>query len=338
MRRREFIMIFAGAAGVWRLDARAQQSAIPMIGFLSSASPNAYAGRVAAFRKGLTESGYLDGRDVAIEFRWAQGQYDRLPVFAADLVRQQVAVIVSSGGDVAALSAKAATSSIPIVTVSGTDPYRQLQPAGWQHHRRKLCRDRVGNKAAAAIARAGAYSRGDWDTHQPDQSGCWEPVERPADEASTLERNIHIVSASSESNLETAFASLTQQRAGALLVSTDSFFTSQRDRLVALAARHALPTIYSWREFVEAGGLASYGPIINEVYRQVGIYTARILKGEKPADLPFLRPTKFELVVNLKTATALGLTIPPLTLARVDELIEWVAELARLLRPANAQR
>jgi ABC-type uncharacterized transport system substrate-binding protein len=234
----------AGGAVMTPCVLLAQQKAMPVIGFLSSASPNAYAERVAAFREGLNESGYIDGKDVAIEFRWAKGQYDQLPVFAADLVRQKVAVILSSGGDVAALSAKAATSSIPIV------------------------------------------------------------------------------SAGSESDLETAFATLIKQRVGALLVSTDSFFTSQRDRLVALAVRHALPTIYSWREFVEAGGLVSYGPIINEVYREAGIYTARILKGETPADLPFLRPTKFELVVNLKTADALGLTVPQSILARADDVIE----------------
>jgi putative ABC transport system substrate-binding protein len=321
MRRREFITIFAGAAGAWPRDALAQQSAIPVIGFLSSASPKAYAGRVAAFRKGLNESGYIDGQDVAIEFRWAQGQYDRLPVFAADLVQQNVAVIVSSGGDVAALSAKAATSSIPIVTVSGTDPVKAgliasfNRPGGnitgasfvateLETKRLELLRDLVPAAALIGIlinpANPAAESR------SKDLQIA----------ARTLERNIQIVSASSESELETAFATLIQQGAGALLVSTDSFFTSQRDRLVALAA------IYSWREFVEAGGLASYGPIINEVYRQVGIYTARILKGEKPADLPFLRPTKFELVINLKTATALGLTIPPLALARADEVIE----------------
>ena len=175
MRRRDFITIFAGAAGAWPLDALAQQTTIPMIGFLSSASPNPYAGRVAAFRKGLNESGYIDGQDVTIEFRWAQGQYDRLPVFAADLVRQKVAVIVSSGGDVAALS----EGSNLFDTDSGGEWHRsgeggtcrQLQPAGGQHHRRKLCRDRVGNKAAGNITRCGAYSRGDWDTHQPDQSG-----------------------------------------------------------------------------------------------------------------------------------------------------------------------
>jgi putative ABC transport system substrate-binding protein len=327
MRRREFITIFAGAAGARQRNALAQQSAVPVIGFLSSASPNAYAGRVTAFRKGLNESGYIDGRDVAIEFRWAQGQYDRLPVFAADLVRQNVAVIVSSGGDVAALSAKAATSSIPIVTVSGTDPVKaglvaSFNPPGGnvtgasfvatelETKRLELLRDLVPAAAMIGIlinpANPAAESR------SKDLQIA----------ARTLEREIHIVSASNESDLETAFATLIQQRAGALLVSTDSFFTSQRDRLVAVAARHALPTIYAWREFVEAGGLASYGPIIDEVYRQAGIYTARILKGEKPADLPFLRPTKFELVVNLKTAATLGLTLPQVILARADEVIE----------------
>jgi putative ABC transport system substrate-binding protein len=311
-------MIFAGAAGMWPFDARAQQSAIPVIGFLSSGSPNPHAGRVAGFRKGLNEAGYIDGQDVAIEFRWAQGQYDRLPVFAADLVRQQVAVIVSSGGDVAALSAKAATSSIPIVTVSGTDPVKAglvasfNRPGGpeLETKRLELLHDMVPSAAVIGIL------------INPTNPAAESRSKDLQMAARTLERKIHIVSASSESDLDKAFETLIQQRAGALLVSTDSFFTSQRDRLIALAARHALPTMYSWREFVESGGLASYGPIINEVYRQAGIYTARILKGEKPADLPFLRPTKFELVINLKTATALGLTIPPLTLARADEVIE----------------
>jgi putative ABC transport system substrate-binding protein len=319
--------MFPGVAGMWTLGARAQQSAIPVIGFLSSASPKAYAGRVAGFRKGLNESGYIEGQNVAIEFRWAQGQYDRLPVFAADLVQQNVAVIVSSGGDVAALSAKAATFSIPIVTVSGSDPVKAglvasfNRPGGnvtgasfvateLETKRLELLRDVVPTAAVIGVL---------LNPSNPAAESRSKDLQMAA---RTLERNIHIVSASSEGDLETAFATLIQQRADALLISTDSFFTSQRDRLVGLAARHALPTIYPWREFVEAGGLVSYGPIIDEVYRQVGIYTGRILKGEKPADLPFLRPTRFELVINLKTATALGLTIPPLTLARADEVIE----------------
>jgi putative tryptophan/tyrosine transport system substrate-binding protein len=327
MRRREFITIFAGAVVVLPLDARAQQSAIPVIGFLSSASLNAYAGRVAAFRKGLNEAGYIDGQDVAIEFRWAQGQYDRLPVFAADLVRQRAAAIVTSGGDVAALSAKAATSSIPIVTVSGTDPVKAglvasfNRPGGnitgasfvateLETKRLELLRDLVPTAAVIGIL------------INPTNPAAESRSKDLQMAARTLERDIDIVSASNESGLETAFATLAQQRTGALLVSTDSFLTSQRDRLVALAARHALPAIYPWREFVEAGGLASYGPIINEVYRQVGIYTARILKGEKPADLPFLRPTKFELVINLKTAKALPLTVPQSILGRADDVIE----------------
>jgi len=327
MRRREFITIFAGVAGMWRLDARAQQSAVPVIGFLSSASPKAYAGRVAGFRKGLNESSYIDDQNVAIEFRWAQGQYDRLPEFAADLVQRKVAVIVSSGGDVAALSAKAATASIPIVTVSGSDPVKAGLVASFNRP--------GGNVTGASFVATELETKRLEILHDVVPTAAVIGVlinpTNPAAEsrskdlevaARTLERNIHIVSASNESDLETAFATSIQQKAGALLVSTDSFFTSQRDRLVALAARHALPTIYPWREFVEAGGLASYGPSINEVYREVGIYTARILKGEKPADLPFLRPTKFELVVNLKTAAALGLTIPPVALARADELIE----------------
>ena len=327
MRRREFIAIFAGGAGTWPIDTLAQQSVIPVIGFLSSASPKPYAGRVTGFRKGLNEAGYIDGRDVTIEFRWAQGQYDRLPGFAADLVRQNVAVIVSSGGDVAAFAAKAATASIPIVVVSGSDPVKAglvvsfNRPGGnitgasfvateLETKRLELLRDLLPTAAVIGIL------------INPTNPAAESRSKNLQMAARTLDRDIHIVNVSDEGDLETAFATLTQQSAGALLVSTDSFFTSQRDRLVALAARYALPTIYPWREFVEAGGLMSYGPVINDVYRQAGIYTGRILKGEKPADLPFVRPTRFELVVNLKTAEALGLTIPPLIRARADEIIE----------------
>jgi putative ABC transport system substrate-binding protein len=326
MRRREFIATFAGTA-LWPLDTFAQQSAVPVIGFLSSASPKPYAGRVAGFRKGLNDAGYVEGRDLAIEFRWAQGQYDRLPRFAADLVGQQVAAIVSSGGDVAALAAKAATSSIPIVVVTGSDPVKAglvasfNRPGGnvtgasfvateLETKRLELLRDLVPSAAVIGVF------------INPTNPAAESRSKDLQMAARTLDRDILIVNVSNESGLEAAFATLTQQPAGALLVSTDSFFTSQRDRLVALATQYALPTIYPWREFVEAGGLMSYGPIINEVYRQAGIYTGRILKGEKPADLPFVRPTKFELVVNMKTAKALGLTLPPFIIARADEVIE----------------
>ena len=327
MRRREFIAIFAGAAGTRPLDTLAQQSAIPVIGFLSSALPKPYAGRVAGFRKGLNEAGYIEGRDLAIEFRWAQGQYDRLPVFAADLVSQKAAVIVSSGGNVAALAATAATSSIPIVVVTGSDPVKAglvasfNRPGGnitgasfvateLETKRLELSRDLVPSAAVIGVL------------INPTNPAAESRSKDLQMAARTLDRDIHIVNVSNESELEAAFATLTQHPAGALLVSTDSFLTSQRDRLVALATQYALPTIYPWREFVEAGGLMSYGPIINEVYRQAGIYTGRILKGEKPADLPFVRPTKFELVVNMKTAKALGLTLPPSILARANEVIE----------------
>ncbi len=325
--RRELVMLLGGVMLGWPLAIHAQQSAIPVIGFLSSASPNAYAGRVAAFRKGLNEAGYIDGQDVAIEFRWAQGQYDRLPVFAADLVRQKVAVIVSSGGDVAALAARAATSSIPIVTVSGTDPVKAglissfNRPGGnitgasfvateLETKRLEILHDMVPTAAVIGIL------------VNPTNPAAESRLEDLQDAARTLKLQIHSVGASSEGNLETAFATLIQQRAGALLVTTDAFFTSQRGRLVGLAAREALPTIYAWREFTEAGGLASYGTIIDEVYRQVGIYTGRLLKGEIAAELPFIRPTKFELVINLKTAQALGITIPQSLLTRATEVIE----------------
>ena len=263
IRRRE-LMLVAGGVVMTPYVLLAQQKGMPVIGFLSSASPNAYAGRVTAFRKGLNESGYIDGKDVAIEFRWAKGQYDQLPVFAADLVRQKVAVILSSGGDIAALSAKAATSSIPIVTVSGTDPVKAglvasfNRPGGnitgasfvateLETKRLEILRDLVPTAALIGVL------------INPTNPAAESRSKDLQAAARTLERNIHIVSAGSESDLEPAFATLIEQRASALLVSTDSFFTSQRDRLVALAVRHALPTIYSWRESVEEGGLGASG-------------------------------------------------------------------------------
>jgi putative tryptophan/tyrosine transport system substrate-binding protein len=323
VKRRELLLL--GGAMTAALDLRAQQKAMPVIGYLSSGSPGPNAPIVAAFRQGLGETGYVEGKDVAIEYRWAEGSYDRLPAFAADLVGRKVDVIVAGGP--AALAAKGATSTIPIVFFGGGDP--------------------VGDGLVASLARPGGNLTGVSimvleltpkrlellselvpQTEviallvNPNSSEA-EPTIRDAQEAArTKGMRLQILMASSESEIDAAFASLAQLRAGALVVGADPFFSSRREQLVALAARHAVPAIYALRDFAAAGGLISYGPSLTVIYHQVGIYVGKILKGAKPADLPVEQPTRFELVVNLKTATALGLTVPPLLLATADEVIE----------------
>ena len=327
MNRRKLITLVGGAAAAWPLAARAQQPAMPVIGFLNSTSPTAWAHLVAAFRQGLGEMGFVEHRSVGIEWRWAEGRYEQLPALAADLVRRQVAVIVSTGGLNSIFAAKAATTDIPIVFTTGTDPVKDglvvslNRPDGnitgvhmfvsqMEGKRLGLLHELVPTAALIGVLL------------NPTRLPAERQLKDVQEAARAIGQQIHIVHASSERDLATAFMTLAQLRAGALLVGADPFFNSRRDVIVELAARHAIPAIYEQREFVVAGGLMSYGTSLPDGYRQVGIYTGRILKGEKPADLPVFQSSRFEFVINLKTAKALGIEVPPNLSARADEVIE----------------
>jgi len=327
MRRRNFIALLSSAAAAWPLAARAQQSALPVIGFLSGGSAIPFADRLPAFRQGLGEIGYVEGQNVTTEYRRADGQYDRLPGLAAELVGRKVAVIVVVGTTAAALAAKAATQTIPIVFVIGSDPVEVglvtslARPGGnitgvsqvlftMAGKRLELLHELVPASAAVALLVNA--------TNPYTESEIREVQTR----ASALGLQLHVLNATNDSDLETAFMSLVERRAGGLLVGADPFFIIVRDKLVALAAGHKVPTIYGYRDFMAVGGLVSHGPDPAAAYHQIGAYTGRVLKGEKPADLPVQQPTKFDLVINLKTARALGLQVPTSILLRADEVIE----------------
>ena len=326
MRRRDFITLVGGATVAWPLAARTQQPAMPVIGFLHSASPETHAPMLTAFRQGLKEAGYVEGHNVAIEYRWAEGHYDRLPALAADLVRRQVAEIVTVGTP-AALAAKAASSTIPIVILVGIDPVQiglvasLNRPGGnvtglaaltveVEAKRLEVLHELLRTSAAVALL----VNPNNPQT-EPETKGV-------RDAARSLGLQLHVLDASTEGEIDAAFGKLIELRASGLLVSVDAFLFNQRDQIVALAARHAVPAIYGLREFAAAGGLMSYGTDLADGFRQDGMYAGKILKGAKPADLPVQRVVRVEFVINLKTAKTLGLTFPITLLGRADEVIE----------------
>jgi putative ABC transport system substrate-binding protein len=326
MRRREFVARIGTAVLAWPLTTRAQRT-IPFIGFLNSGSPNERAHLVEAFRAGLKEGGYVDGKNLAIEYRWAEGRPDLLPKLAAELVERKVAVIVATGSLAPAMAAKSATKTIPIVFTGAEDPVKLGLVASLSHPRGNVT-GITGSGAALHRKRLeilkdlipGATKMvylGNPDN--PDAKASAYDVLAGAE---AMRMQVDIVNARTESDLDAVFGAMKQVRADALLVATDAFFTSRREQIVGLAARYAIPASYPFREFPMAGGLMSYGPNIADVYRQAGLYTARVLNGAKPADLPVIQATKIELVVNLRTAKTLGLAIPRDFLARVDEVIQ----------------
>jgi ABC-type uncharacterized transport system substrate-binding protein len=327
VRRRDFIKVIVGSAAVWPVTMRAQQTTMPVVGLLGSLSPAAVARPLAALRQRLKDIGYEEGKTLIIEYRWAEGHYGRLPDLAADLVRRQVAVIVTVGGDPPALAAKAATSTIPIVFMVGRNPVKfglvasLSRPEGnatgvnlfiteTEAKRIELLRELVpkGTPLAALM--------------NPKTADAEAQINDVLAAARTLQQQIEVMSASDEHEIDTAFATLAQRKIGGLLVGADPFFNNRRDLITSLAARYGIPAIYPLRDFADSGGLISYGTSLTDAYRQVGVYVGRILKGEKPADLPVVQPTKFELVINLKTAKALGLIVPPMLLTSADEVIE----------------
>jgi putative ABC transport system substrate-binding protein len=327
MKRREFITLFGGAAAAWPLAGRAQQAAIPVIGFLNSVSAGQFGHFLDMFRRGLNETGFVEGQNVRIEYRWAEGHFDRLPALAADLVRRNVAVIAATGGPASGLAAKTVTATTPIVFVSGGDPVKEgfvasfNRPGGnatginlllsaMEGKRLGLLRELVPSAALIGVLLNPAMPTFD------------DQLKEIQEAARAMAQQISVLHVSNEREIDAAFVSAAELRVGALLVTADPFMFSRLDRLIALAKRNSVPVFYFAREFAAAGGLISYGISLAEAYRLVGIYTGRILKGEKPADLPVQQLTKFEMVINLTTAKALGLEVPPGLSARADEVIE----------------
>jgi len=329
-RRREVIALLGGAAAAWPLAASAQQSPVPVVGFLNAASPDLFAHVVRAFHLGLSETGYVEGRNVAIEYRWAENQYDRLPELAAELVRRRVSVITTGSSTLAALAAKAATTTLPIVFLMGADPVQfglvasLNRPGGnltgittlnleMTPKRLQVLRELLPTTTIMAVLVNPINIPANVETE----------VRQVQAAAHTLGlQMVHVLQASTERDLDSAFSTLIQRRAAGLVISADTFFSGKSVELAALASRHAVPTISPYRDFVTAGGLMSYGGSVTELYRLAGVYTGRILKGEQPADLPVQQVTKVQLAINLKTAKALGLTVPTSLIGRADEIIE----------------
>jgi len=327
MRRREFITLLGGAAAAWPFTARAQQSALPVVGFLSSRSPGESSEVVAAFRRGLRDSGFIEGQNLLIAFRWADGRYDRLPALAAELVQLRVAAMFAAGGPPAAFAAKAATQATPVVFSAFNDPVRHGLVASLNRPGGNLTGT---NSFTVELAAKGIQLLKELVPAttlvaylvNPSNPSVENYVKEAATAASALGIAVRVLNASTEPELDDAFASLAKLGAGGLVVPGEPFFDSQRDKIVALAAGHAIAAVYTFREYAVAGGLMSYGPSLPDAYRQGGTYVGRILKGEKPADLPVMQPSKFELVLNLKTAKALGLEVPWQIQQLADEVIE----------------
>jgi putative ABC transport system substrate-binding protein len=328
MRRRDFIKAIGGGAVAWPLAARAQQTGIPVVGFLHSSAPNYFAQMAPAFSQGLKEAGYIEGQNLVINYRWAEGDYDRLPTLAKDLVDRQVAVIFAAGGTDPAKAAKAATTTIPIVFVSAADPVQTGLVASLNRP--------VGNVTGVSLLASQLNAKKLELLSQlvprgvvigalvnPEYPQATREAEDFQSAAKTLGVKSIVLSAGTATEIDTAFSELQQNhQIGALVIGNDPFYGARRDQLVALASRYSVPVIYYQKEFVTAGGLLSYGPSFPDGYRQGGVYVGRILRGEKPADLPIMQPTKFDLVINVKTAKTLGLTVPPTVLALADEVIE----------------